>query len=345
MLDLTKKSNFLNINLMMDYIKIAFVTGGAGHVGSNLVRQLLNNGWRVRCLVHNDLRALSKLNIEICHGSLGDSTFLAKQMEGCDAVFHAAAYVAVENVNIPLMHDINVVGTQNMCQAALAAEIPRFIYFSSIHSFQQSPTNEPLTEQRPLVIDKNAAPYDQTKAEAQRIIYDACNEGLNASILHPTGVLGPFDFKPSRMGQVLLAIMNQKMLFSIDAGFNWVDVRDVCNTAINCVDTGELGQNYIISGEWATFRQIADIISNQIGRRTTYITFPFWTAYTALPFAFMLSKLTGSRPSFSRGSLHALAVQCKDIPGALAKKKLGHSPRPLKETVQDTIKWMQENAD
>ena len=107
----------------------------------------------------------------------------------------------------------------------------------------------------------------------------------------------------------------------------------------------ELGQNYIISGKWATFRQIADIVSNQIDRRTTYITFPFWTAYTALPFAFILSKLTGSRPSFSRGSLHALAVQCKDIPGVLAQKKLGHSPRPLKETVQDTIKWMQENAD
>ena len=148
---------------MMDYIKTAFVTGGAGHVGSNLVRQLLANGWRVRCLVHNDLRALSKLNIESCRGSLGDSTLLAKQMEGCDAVFHAAAYVAVENVNIPLMHDINVVGTQNMCQAALAAEVPRFIYFSVFTHFSSRQRMSHLLKNAPLLSIKMRLPMTKRK--------------------------------------------------------------------------------------------------------------------------------------------------------------------------------------
>ena len=263
-------------------------------------------------------------------------------MEGCDVVFHSAAYVAVENIDIPLMHEINVVGTKNICQAAMDANITKLIHFSSVHAFNQIPTNEPLDEKRPLVDTKNAPPYDKTKAAAQRIIYDACNKGLNAVILHPTGIIGPFDFKPSRMGKVLVDIMTRKMLININACFNWVDVRDVSNTAINCITAGKQGQHYIIPGEWATFKEISTMISNQLHLTTNLLTLPFWSAYLALPFAFLSSKLTGKRPSFSRGSLQALAVQCQNIPGTLAKKEIGHFSRPLAETIKDTITWFKK---
>ncbi|MBT6636630.1 MAG: NAD-dependent epimerase/dehydratase family protein [Candidatus Marinimicrobia bacterium] len=325
-------------------MKKAFVTGGAGHVGGNLVRQLLNNGWQVRCLIHKDTRALNGLNIERVHGSLTDSKSLANHMAGCNVVFHSAAYVAVENVDIPVMEKINVGGTEAMCQAALEAQVKRFIHFSSVHAFQQRPTSEPLNEDRPLVHDLKAAPYDRTKAAAQRKVLDACRRGLNASILHPTGIIGPNDFKPSRMGKVISDIVNRKMPVSINNGFNWVDVRDVCQTAINCVDSGKQGQHYIVPGEWATFRNIADIISDFLEFRTTFLTIPFWTAYTALPFAFLKSKLSGERPSFSLGSLHALAVQCKDIPGTLARKKLAHLSRPLEDTIKDTVNEIMANV-
>jgi dihydroflavonol-4-reductase len=325
-------------------MKIAFVTGGSGHLGGNLIRQLLAQGWAVRCLIHHDVRALEGLSVERVEGNLSDKNRLIKQMAGCDAVFHTAAYVAVENVNFAKMKAINIDGTATICQAALDAHIPKFIHFSSIHAFQQRPTNQPLLEERPLVSEGQSAPYDQTKAAAQRVVYDACDRGLNASILHPTGIIGPYDFKPSRMGQVLKDIMNKKMPLTINAGFNWVDVRDICESAIKCVDQGRSGQHYILPGEWATFRQISDIISEHIDSRTALGTLPFWVAYTALPFAYAFSKLTGKRPSFSRGSFHALAVQCKDIPGTLAKNQLGHSPRSLQNTIQDTIDWIKNYA-
>ena len=308
------------------------------------MRQLLSNGWRVKCLIHKDLTALSNLDIETVKGGLSDPKFLSENMEGSDAVFHSAAYVSVENIDIPLMHEINVVGTKNICQAAIDANIPKLIHFSSIHAFNQLPTNEPLDEDRPLVSNKNAPPYDKTKAAAQRLVYDACDSGLDATILHPTGIIGPFDFKPSRMGKVLLDIMTRKMLININAGFNWVDVRDVSEAAINCITLGKQGQHYIIPGQWATFEQISTMISNQLHLRTNLVTLPFWSAYLALPFAFLYSQLTGNRPSFSRGSLHALAEQCQNIPGDLAKKEIGHSPRPLAETINDTITWFKKNA-
>ena len=325
-------------------MKKAFVTGGAGHVGGNLVRQLLNNGWQVRCLIHQDTLALDGLNVEHVQGDLADTSTLVKHMSGCDVVFHTAAYVAVENVDIPLMKKINVGGTKAMCKAALEIRAERFIHFSSIHAFQQQPTSDTLTEDRPLVQDSKAGPYDRTKAAAQRHVLDACSQGLNASILHPTGIIGPYDFKPSRMGQVISDIATQKMPITINSGFNWVDVRDVCNTAINCIEKGKSGQHYIVSGEWASFEQIAKVIAGLIGKRAIYMTLPFWTAYTAIPFAYLHAKLTGQRPSFSRGSLHALSVQCKDIPGTMARQKIGHQSRPLESTLKDTIDWLMKNG-
>lgn len=318
----------------------AFVTGSSGHLGANLVRHLLAEGWQVRCLIHRDVRALAGLDVERVEGKLTEPASLIPLLENIDVVFHSAAYVAVENVDIPLMEKININGTESICAATLAAGVGRLIHFSSIHAFQQRPTNEPLTEERPLVNDEHAAPYDRTKAEAQRRVLAACEQGLNASIIHPTGIIGLYDYKPSRMGQVIIDMSSGKMPFTINTGFNWVDSRDVCQTALNCIKQGRKGQHYLVPGAWATIRQIADIIAEVLEKRITYFTAPFWTAYLALPFAGLRTMLTGKRPSFSKGSLHALAVQCKDIPGTLARDELKHQTRTLEETIKDTLQWM-----
>ena len=323
----------------------AFVTGGSGHLGANLVRLLLESGWRVRCLIHKDSKALKGLDIEKTHGNLTSASFLSSQMDGCDVVFHLAAYVAVEDVDIFRMKKINIEGTQNMCEAALNSNISRFIHFSTIHAFEQQPIKQMLSEERPLVYGSNAMPYDESKALAQKKVYEACDRGLNASILHPAGVLGPHDYKPSRMGQVLMNIMNRKMLLTLNAGYNWVDARDVAKSAINCVDAGKTSQNYILSGEWSSFPQIAEIVSNKLKIRTTYATFPLWAAYTGIPFSWLKSKITGKRPSLTSGGLHALAVQSKFVSNKLAQKELGHSARSLEQTINDTIDWMQKHAD
>ncbi|MEC7798847.1 MAG: NAD-dependent epimerase/dehydratase family protein, partial [Candidatus Neomarinimicrobiota bacterium] len=177
-------------------MKTAFVTGASGHLGANLVRRLIKSGWNVRCLIHRDTEALLGLDIEQVHGDLSSVSILSKHMKGCGVVFHLAACVGIENVNKKLMKKINIVGTKNMCEAALNSNIKRFIHFSTIHAFNQHPINETLNEDRPLVNGPRSPMYDQTKAIAQTIVYDACKKGLNASILHPTGVLGPFDYKP-----------------------------------------------------------------------------------------------------------------------------------------------------
>mgnify|MGYP001327397453 CR=1 FL=1 len=319
----------------------AFVTGGTGHVGGNLVRELLKQDYEVRCLVRSDTRAIDGLKIETVKGNMLNPTEMKKLMNDCDVMFHSAAFVAVEKINEELMWKINVEGTKSVCEAALDSDIEKMIHFSSIHAFNQKPTNQPLTEERPLVTDKRAPPYDRTKAEAQRIVNQTIENGLDCNILHPTGIIGPHDYKLSRMGEVIKSMANGKMPVTLRTGFNWVDVRDVSKSAINCIDKGLIGQHYILPGEWSSMKNISSIISEKTGKRTSLITLPFWTSYMALPFATVKSKITGKRPSFSRGALQALATQCKEIPGELAKKHLDHSPRPIQESIEDTLEWFE----
>ena len=103
------------------------------------------------------------------------------------------------------------------------------------------------------------------KASAELVVKKAHERGLKTIIINPTGIIGPYDFKPSRMGQVISDIMSRKMLFTINNGFNWVDVRDVCDIAIESVDRGKPGSNYIVPGTWASFEDLANVISKIIG--------------------------------------------------------------------------------
>ena len=321
----------------------AFVTGGSGHVGGNLVRELLSRGYEVDCLVRSDTRALDNLDVNLVKGDMLNPKDIAPLMTDSDIVFHSAAFVAVEKIQEDLMHKINVEGSRSIATAAVESGVKKMIHFSSVHAFEQQPTSESLVETRPLVTDPKALPYDRTKAEAQKVVLGYRDQGLEVNVIHPTGIIGPYDFKPSRMGEVLRDITNGNMPFAINNGFNWVDVRDVVKSAVNCVDMGVDGQNYILPGHWASIPHLSTMIKRITGNRTHLVSVPFWMAYLALPFASVSSRITGKRPSFSRGSLQALAIQCKNIPGTLANEHLDHQPRPLLDTIDDTVSWLTKN--
>jgi len=321
----------------------AFVTGGSGHVGGNLVRELLSRGYEVDCLVRSDTRALDNLDVNLVKGDMLNPKDITPLMTDSDVVFHSAAFVAVEKIQEDLMHKINVEGSRSIATAAVESGVKKMVHFSSVHAFEQHPTSEPLVEARPLVTDPKALPYDRTKAEAQKVVLGYRDQGLQVNVIHPTGIIGPYDFKPSRMGKVLRDITNGNMPFAINNGFNWVDVRDVAKSAVNCIDKGVDGQNYILPGHWASIPHLSTLIKQITGNRTHLVSVPFWMAYLALPFASISSRISGKRPSFSRGSLQALSIQCRTIPGTLANEHLDHQPRPLEETIDDTVSWLTQN--
>ena len=322
---------------------LALITGGSGHVGANLARELIDQGITVRCIdFDKDHRAFEDLDVELIPGSVTDKESLDPIFNNVDIVFHTAAIISLERRNKNLIRLVNVEGTRNVCEAAIKHKVKRLIHFSSVDAFTRYPLNEPLLEDRPLIENKNSVPYDLSKADAQRIVLDYCEQGLDASIIHPSGVYGPHDYKPSLFGQTFIDIANGKRQFNINVGYDYVDVRDLCKTAVACVEKGKSGQNYIVSGHYMDFTYLSEIVSQELGRKLLKLTLPMFTLYLGLPFYFIQSRVTGKPQALTIDSIHTIKVQNKNIPGELAKEELGHAPRGIDETLKDTVKFFKD---
>ena len=322
---------------------LALITGGSGHVGANLTRELLNQDINVRCIdFDKDHRAFEGLDVDLIPGSVTDKESLDPIFNNVDIVFHTAAVISLERRNKDLINAVNVEGTRNICEAAMKHGVKRLIHFSSVDAFERYPLDEPLLEDRLLIENRNAVPYDLSKADAQRIVLDYCERGLDASIIHPSGVYGPHDYKPSLFGQTFVDIANGKRQFNINMGYNYVDVRDLCKTALACIEKGKSGQNYIVSGNYMDFTYLSEIVSKELDRQLLKVTMPMFTLYLGLPFYFIQSRVTRKPQALTIDSIHTIKVQNKNIPGTLAKKELGHSPRGIDETLKDTVKFFKD---
>ena len=321
-------------------MKTALITGGSGHVGANLVRELTARDYKVRCIdFDGDHRAFDGYNVELFKGSVTDIASLDKAFAGVDVVFHTAAIISLERKNKNLIRSVNVDGTKNVCEMALKHNVQKLIHFSSVDAFIREPLDAPLLEDRPLVVDPNTVPYDLSKADAQRIVLDFCNKGLDASIIHPSGIFGPNDFKPSLFGQEFINIASGKRPYSINVGYDYVDVRDLSKTAVNCVEQGVSGQNYIVGGNYMDFMYMADVMSQELGKKLIRGALPFFTIYLSLPLYFLQSLITNAPRAITLDSIHTIKVQNKNIPSQLSKDILGHIPRPVEETITDTIEY------
>jgi dihydroflavonol-4-reductase len=317
------------------------VTGASGHIGGNLVRALLDRGRPVRALVHQDRRALQGLQAEIVQGDVRDPASLRHAFKGAQVVYHTAAHVSIATDEWPLLHAINVVGTRNVVEACLHCGVRRLIHFSSIHALQQEPLDAPVDESRPLAEAIDDAPYDRSKAAAEQEVRRGIAQGLDAVVLNPTAILGPHDYRPSHMGQVLLALGSGQLPALVPGGFDWVDVRDVVKGAMRAEERAPGGARYILSGHWASVRDLAAMVESITGVRAPWLVCPLFLAYLGVPLATATACLSGQRPLFTRVALDTLQGN-RQIRHARAAGELGYHPRPLQETLVDSLRWFAE---
>ena len=324
---------------------IALITGGSGHVGANLVRELSSRGYEVRCIdFDNDHRAFEGFNVELVKGNITDISTLDNTFKDVEIVFHTAAVISLDRKDKDLIRSVNVGGTENVCEMSLRHGVKKLIHFSSVDAFVREPLEDPLYENRSLVTDPNAVPYDLSKADAQRIVLEYCDKGLNASIIHPSGIFGPNDFKPSLFGQEFINIANGKRPYSINVGYDYVDVRDLCKTSVDCIDKGEIKQNYIVGGNYMDFVYMSEVMSEILNKKLIRSTLPFGFIYMSLPGSYLSSLIKKTPRAITMDSIHTIKVQNKNIPSSLSREKLNHNPRPVEETIQDTIEFFQKRG-
>jgi dihydroflavonol-4-reductase len=317
------------------------VTGASGLLGGNLERALLVQGCPVRALVHRDERALSGLDLEIVRTDLADPPSLDRAFEGVDVVHHLASLISLRTDNWEEVQRVNVLGTRNVVDACLRSGVKRLVYYGSVHSRQPEPFDRPLDEDRPLVTDASLPPYDRSKALAEIEVRKGIERGLDAVVILPSAILGPYDFRPSYIGEALQLMQRGGLPALTTGGYNWVDARDVSAGAIRAAETAASGSCYILSGHWLSIHDVAvqaAQISGTRAARAPRLVVPLWLARLGLPIMEKLATLRGSQPLYTSAMLSALRSN-RLITHARASRELGYFPRPFIQPLTDTLQW------
>ncbi|MCU0376675.1 MAG: NAD-dependent epimerase/dehydratase family protein [Bacteroidales bacterium] len=320
-------------------MKIA-VTGASGHVGTNLCRMLIEEGFSVKALIHSSTLGLENLDLELVRGDINSESDLKNLCRGCETVFNLAACISIRRKDDACIRT-NAESCVTLISAAKSEGVRRIIHFSSIHAFNHEPMNHILDETRELALDSTAS-YDRSKALGQKIMLDASSSELEVVVLNPTAIVGPCDYKPSLIGNAVIRFYKGQNPTLIPGGYNWVDVRDICRAAINSINKGRPGQCYLLGGSWQSLETLAGAISQLGGHKVPAITLPMWLAGVGAIFLNLHATVSGTTPLYTPMSLEALKFGHRNISSLKAAKELEFVSRPFAQTMTDTISWFRQ---
>jgi dihydroflavonol-4-reductase len=313
------------------------VTGSAGHLGNLLVRRLHAEGRPVIAWVREKRSSLAGLGCPVVEVDLRDAAAVRAAMpREVEGVVHLAARISLESRHAQELLATNLRGTEHVLTACKASGA-RLIHLSSIHAYDPSPIDAAVDEARALATAPRHFAYDRSKALAEAAVRA---HGLDALILNPTAMIGPEDHGPSEMGRFVERLLRRRMPGLVAADFDWVDARDVAEQIARLTREGPRRGRYILSGERRSLPELAQAICALGGVSAPRMVSPLWLAKLTAPFAVLWARLTRSIPLYTPASLATLG-HYKRVDGGLARRELGWRPRPLDQTIADTVAWWQ----
>lgn len=322
--------------------RLYLITGANGHLGNTLIRQLLARGEKVRGLILPTESGLLP-GVEYIQGDVRDPSSLDPFFRGLENkesfVLHTAGIVDIaENIS-PLLYEVNVQGTRHLLDACLTYPVKRLVYVSSVHALPEKDRFHLLREVKRFSPESVVGGYAKTKAEATQAVLDAISDGLDAVIVLPSGILGPYDTAQNHLVQLVSDYIHGRLPACVRGGYDFVDVRDVAHGCLSALEDGKTGECYILSNRHYEIKEILRMIRFlQGGRRVPSL--PLWMAKIATPFIEMWAKRHHRRPLYTRYSLYTLHSNDK-FSHDKATRELGYSPRDLYQTLADTLAWLQ----
>ena len=321
------------------------ITGATGFLGRAVLQLLLAHSCRILALVmdKDPLAYTIPENVTVFCGDLTDkdtlrSFFAAGGDNFC--VLHCAGIVSVASKPDEAIYRVNVQGTQNIIDLCCEFGAEKLVYVSSVHAIPEKPAPETITEPDRFAPDEILGDYGKSKSMATALVLEAAQSGLNASVVLPSGILGPGDLARGNMTRMLLAFCRGRLPLGVKGGYDFVDVRDVAVGVLACAERGKAGECYILSGHYTTIQDMFSLTASQLGRKAPKFCVSATLASCAAPVFEKIAQLRGERPFFTPYSIAVLRSN-GHFSNAKAVGALGFHARPLRETLQSMILWFQ----
>lgn len=322
------------------------VTGATGHIGNVLIKELIRNGYEVTAFVRNSesINYIKDLDIKIVYGDVRDLESLKKAFIGNDIVFHLAGIIEIGNGNKKLMREVNIEGTKNVLKTCKQTGVKKLVYTSSVHAIKEEPKGNTIIETKTFSENLVKGTYAKTKAEATKYLLEQCDDSLEIIITHPSGVIGPYEYIKSNLGQLIIDCANKNIGAYLDGGYNFVDVRDVVDGIIKACEKGKSGECYILSGEYVSVKQLMEYIEQITKVKAPKFKIARWFAYFTGFLSELYYKIVKQKPLFTSYAVYTLGTN-SDFSSEKAKRELGYITRDIKESIEDTINWYKENGE
>jgi nucleoside-diphosphate-sugar epimerase len=307
------------------------------------VRRLLSEGQDLRVLVRrgSDNRGVEVLgkDVEVVEGDLRDLDSLRRAVKGCQRAYHCAAQLVTIDGREQEIFESNILGTRNFLQAARENGLERVVVtgsFSAVGHRRGVPSDETV----PFNPFDKAMAYEKSKAGVEHEVLKAVVEGQDVVIATSCAILGPYDYKPSRMGRTLCDFANGKMLAYIPGGFEFVAARDIVEGHLLAMKKGRTGQKYIISSGFISVDDLMEVMSRVTGRRKPLLRLPAPVMAVISEISTRILKVVApeSPQRLTPGAVRILRM-CRQADTSKAKKELGFVPTPIEDAIREQFEW------
>ena len=320
------------------------VTGPDGLLGSNLVRELISRKYKVFAFVekNKESKTISDLDIEMIQGNILEKTDVLSATEGMDVVIHCAAMTNMYPPRMEMVNKVNIQGTENMIAASQHNGIKRFIYVGTANSFRSGNKENPGNELNEYGAGRYGLDYMDSKYKAQLIVLDKVqNEGLDAVVVNPTFMIGPYDSRPSS-GEMIRGVYNKKVPGYPLGGKNYVSVKDVSVAISNAITKGKKGNCYILGNENLTFKEAFDKIARCTKSKAPRLKLSKSLIRTYGKGATIFAKIFNLNPKITH-ELAILASETHYYSAQKAVRELEMPQTPIEEAIHDCYNWFIEN--
>jgi dihydroflavonol-4-reductase len=314
----------------------AFVTGASGFVGTNLIRELVAQQWDVVALHRNPPRHPLDPKVTLAQGDVTDLESLRRAIpEGVDVVFHVAGDTSMWSRQRQRQFDVNVTGTGNAAKVALEKRVRRFVHTSSIAAYGRHPQR--ITEETPSNAIEKGFNYEKTKRGGELMVDEAIANGLDAVIINPANIVGPYD--TSNWGNLVRLVAQEKLPGIPPGAASWCHVREVARAHIAAADRGRTGHRYLLGGTDATYAEAVQTIGAIAGKRVPKKPTSAAVLRTLAVLFDLASHVTRRQPDLTPDSA---TIVCSTIVCDTGKavRELGYRPVSLREMFTDCYEWM-----